>query len=113
MLKTFSFFNDMKSKTMLIEKMVSSKSWFHFLMSLKSENHAQLSLLDHGFQEDNALEGHHVKGQNSVMASKRSSLDGRNTLWKEHMSRVVIGVRRSGSNSPIEEITMSTTRSKS
>jgi hypothetical protein len=31
-------------------------------------------LLDHGFQEDNALEGYHVKGQNSVMASKRSSL---------------------------------------
>jgi hypothetical protein len=45
-------------------------------------------LLDHGFQEDNALEGHHVKGQNSVMASKRSSLDGRRMLWKEHMSRV-------------------------
>jgi hypothetical protein len=56
-------------------------------MSLKSENHAQKSLLDHGFQEDNAPEGHHVKGQNSVMDSKRSSLDGRNTLWKKHMSR--------------------------
>jgi hypothetical protein len=55
-------------------------------MSLKSGNHAP-SLLDHGFQEDSALEGHHVKGQNSVMASKRSSLDGRNTPWKEHMSR--------------------------
>jgi hypothetical protein len=71
------------------------------------------SLLDHSFQEDSALEGHHVKGQNSVMASKRSSLDGRNTLWKEHMSMVAIGVRRSGSNSPIEEMTMSTTGSKS
>jgi hypothetical protein len=34
-------------------------------------------------------------------------------LWKEHMSRSVIGVRRSGSNSPTEEITMSTTGSKS
>jgi hypothetical protein len=32
---------------------------------------------------------------------------------KENMSRVTIGVRRSGSNSPTEEITMSTTRSKS
>jgi hypothetical protein len=32
---------------------------------------------------------------------------------KEHMSRVVTGVRKSGSNNPIEEITMSTTGSKS
>jgi hypothetical protein len=79
---------------------------------LKSENHAQ-ALLNHGSQEDNALEGHHVKGQNSVIASKISSLDGRNTLWKELMSRVVIGVRRSGSNRPTKEITMSTTKSKS
>jgi hypothetical protein len=70
-------------------------------------------VLDHGFQEDNALEGHHVKGQKSVMASKRSSLDGRRKLWKEHMSRSVIGVRRSGSNIPIEEIAMSTIGSKS
>jgi hypothetical protein len=51
-------------------------------MSLKSENHAQ-TLLDHNFQEDSALEGHHVKGQKSVMDSKRYSFDGRNTLWKE------------------------------
>jgi hypothetical protein len=71
------------------------------------------TLLDHGFQEDNALEGDHVKGQNSVMASKRSSLEGRNTLWKDTMSRVATGVKRSGSNNPIEEITMSTTGSKS
>jgi hypothetical protein len=49
-------------------------------------------LLDHGFQEENALEGHHVKGQKSIMDSKRYSLDGRNTLLKEHMSRIVIGV---------------------
>jgi hypothetical protein len=47
------------------------------------------------------------------MASKRSSLDGRTMLWKEYMSRVAIGVGRSGSNIPIEEITMSTTRSRS
>jgi hypothetical protein len=47
------------------------------------------------------------------MASKRSSLEGRNTLWKDTMSRVATGVKRSGSNNPIEEITMSTTRSKS
>jgi hypothetical protein len=72
-----------------------------------------LTLLDHGFQEDNTLEGHHVKGQNSIMDSKRSSLDGRKSLWKEHMSRSGIGVRISGSNIPTEEITMSTIRSKS
>jgi hypothetical protein len=47
------------------------------------------------------------------MASKRSSLDGRNTLWKEHMSRVARGVRRSSFKIPIKEITMSTTGSKS
>jgi hypothetical protein len=71
------------------------------------------SLLDHGFQEDNAPEGHHVKGQNLIMASKRSSLEGINTLYKDTMLRVVTGVKRSGSNNPIEEITMSTTGSKS
>jgi hypothetical protein len=38
------------------------------------------ALLDHGFQEKNALEGHHVKGKNLVMAFKRSSFKGRNTL---------------------------------
>jgi hypothetical protein len=42
-------------------------------------------LLNQAFQEDNALEGNDVKGQNLVMASKRSSLDGRTTLCKEHM----------------------------
>jgi hypothetical protein len=68
---------------------------------------------DHGFREDNALEGYHAKGQNSVMNSKRSSPDGRESLSKEHMSRVVTGVRRSGSNNPTKEITMSMTRSKS
>ena len=47
------------------------------------------------------------------MASKRSSLEGRNTLWKDTMSRVTTGVKRSGSNNPIEEITMSATGSKS
>ena len=47
------------------------------------------------------------------MASMRSSPDGRHSLWKEHMSRVVTGVRRSSSNSPTEEITMSMTGSKS
>jgi hypothetical protein len=70
-------------------------------------------LLDHGFQEDNALEGHHVKGKNLVMASKISSLDRRKMLWKDTMSRVMIGVRRSSSKDPIEETTMSTTESKS
>jgi hypothetical protein len=47
------------------------------------------------------------------MDSKRSSLDGRKSLWKENMSRVMIGVRISSSNSPTEEITMSMTGSKS
>jgi hypothetical protein len=47
------------------------------------------------------------------MASKRSSLEGRNTLWKDTMSRVGTGVKRSGSTNPIEEITMSTAGSKS
>jgi hypothetical protein len=70
-------------------------------------------LLDHGFQENNVLEGYHVKGQDMVMASKRSSLDGRESLGKEHMSRVTTRLRRSGSNSPTEEITMSTIGSKS
>jgi hypothetical protein len=117
----FHFLTSLKSEN-------HARSWFHFLMSLKSENHARRwfhffnklkiikscsTLLDHGFQEDNALEGHHVKGQKSVMASKTSSVDRRNTLWKEHMSRVVRGVRRSGSNIPTEEVTMSTTRYKS
>jgi hypothetical protein len=102
----FHFLMSLKSKN-------HAQRWFHFLMSLKSENHAQCSLLDHGFQEENALEGHHVKGQNSVMDSNRSSLDERNTLWKEHMARAAPGVRRLGSKIPIEEITMSTTGSKS
>jgi hypothetical protein len=57
-----------------------AQRWFHFLMSLKLENHAQGSLLNHVFQEDNTLEGNHVKGKKSVMSSKRSSLEGRNTL---------------------------------
>jgi hypothetical protein len=47
------------------------------------------------------------------MASKRYSLEGRNTLWKDTMSRVATGVKRSDSNNPIEEITMSTTGAKS
>jgi hypothetical protein len=47
------------------------------------------------------------------MASNISSPDGRRILRKEHMSRVSSGVRRLGSNIPIEEITMSTTGSKS
>jgi hypothetical protein len=81
-------------------------------VSTETQKYPRKTHLDHGFQEENAPEGHHVKGQNSVMAPKRSSLDGRNTLWKEHMSRVAIGVRRLESNIPIEEISMSTTGSK-
>jgi histone deacetylase complex regulatory component SIN3 len=133
---------DIETRTMLVtsvsffnEVAIETKNypckWFHFLTSMKSKNHAQRplfhfltrlpqrlknyprSLLDHGFQEDNALEGDHVKGQKSVMASKGSSLEGSNTLWNDTMSRVMTGVKRSGSNNPIDEITMSTTGSKS
>jgi histone deacetylase complex regulatory component SIN3 len=102
MLVTFvSFFNKVSTETKNYPR-----KWFHLLMSLKLEKYAQRplfhfltrfpqrhkkyprNLLDHGFQEDNAPEGDHVKGQKSVMASKRSSLEGRNTLWKDTMLRV-------------------------
>jgi hypothetical protein len=46
------------------------------------------------------------------MASKRYSSDGRESIHKEHMLRVVTRVRRSGYNNLTEEITMSTTGSK-
>jgi hypothetical protein len=49
----------------------------------------------------------------STMASKRSSLDGREELWKEYMSMTSIRVGRYSSKIPIEEIIMSTTGSKS
>jgi hypothetical protein len=105
-----SFFNELatEKKTML----KASVSFFNEL-AIEKRNCARGFFFDHGFQENNALEGYHVKGQNSVMASKRSSSDGRQSLWKEHMSRVVIGVKRLSSNNPIEDITMSTTGSKS
>jgi hypothetical protein len=121
-----SFFNEVSTET----KNYPQK-WFHLLMILKSKNHAQRplfnfltrfpqrhkryprSLLDHGYQEGNAPEGDHVKGQKLVMASKRSSLEGRNTLWKDTMSRVTTGVKISSSRNPIEEITVSTIESKS
>jgi hypothetical protein len=67
--KTISFFNelDTETRTMLItsvsffnevaaETQNYLRKWFHFLTSLKSKNHAQRPLLDHGFQEDNAPE---------------------------------------------------------
>jgi hypothetical protein len=104
-----SFFNELSTerKTML-------KAYVSFFNELSTERKlCSWTLLDDGFPENNALEGYHVKGKNSVMASKRYSLDGIKSLWKQHMSRVAIGVRRSGSNNPIEDITMSTTRSKS
>jgi hypothetical protein len=71
-----SFFNELE----IIKP--CSKTSISFFNEVASETQKTIldSLLDHGFQEDNALEGHHVKGQNSVMASKRSSLEGRNTL---------------------------------
>jgi hypothetical protein len=103
-----SFFNELEIKK------PCSKTYVLIFNEVSSEmkNYHQ-SLLDHGFQEDIALEGHHVNGQNSVMASKRSSLEGRNTLCKDTMLRVATGVKISGSNNPIEEITMSTTGYKS
>jgi hypothetical protein len=58
------------------------------------------------------MEGIHVKGQTSIMASKRSFLDGRKPLWKENMLMTSIRVGIFGSNSPIEEMTMSTSGSK-
>jgi hypothetical protein len=92
--------------------LVTFVSFFNELATEKRKLHLW-TFLDHGFQENNAREGHHVKGQKLVMASKRSSLDGRKSLWKEQMSRAMTGVRRLGSNNPTEEITMSTTGSKS
>jgi hypothetical protein len=64
-----------RRKTML-------KTFFSFFNELPIEKKKLFSkpLLDHGFQEDNAMEGIHVKGQTSAMASRRSLLDGRKTL---------------------------------
>jgi hypothetical protein len=94
-----SFFNELMTerKTML-------KAFVSFFNELcyREDKLFLWTLVDHGFQGNNALEGYHVKGQNLVMASKISSLDGTKSLWKEHMSRAAIGVRRSGSNSPTE-----------
>jgi hypothetical protein len=83
----------------------ASVSFFNEIATEKRK-YARGFFFDHGFQEDNTLEGYHVKGQNSVMDSKRSSSNGRQSLWKEQMLRVVTVVRRSSSNNPIEEITM-------
>jgi hypothetical protein len=63
-----SFFNELATE---------KRNYVSFFNELATERKNYASLLDHGFQENNALEGYHVKGQNSVMASKRSSLDGR------------------------------------
>jgi hypothetical protein len=54
----------------------ASVSFFNELATEK-RNYAPDLLLDHGFQEDNDMEGYHVKGQNSVMDTRRSLLDGR------------------------------------
>jgi hypothetical protein len=70
---TISFFNDLD-----IGKELCSGPLFHFLRAFhREEKLCSWFRLDHGFQEDNALEGYHVNGQNLVMASRRSSLDGR------------------------------------
>jgi hypothetical protein len=110
-----SFFNKLATerKTVLVALGSIPIFLFHFLMSLLHRGKlCSWILLDHGFQEENSLEGIHVKGKNSIMASKRSLLDGRKTLWKENMLMNSIRVGRSSSNILIEEITMSTTRSK-
>jgi hypothetical protein len=107
-----SFFNEVASETQKLSSEISV-SFFNKVASEMQKLSLETSVLDHGFQEDNALKGDHVKGKKSVMASKRSSLEGRNTLWKDTMSRVTIGVKRSSSSNPIEEITMPTTGSKS
>jgi hypothetical protein len=49
----------------------------------------------------------------SSMASRRSLLYGRKTLWNEYMLTTSIRVGRFGYNIPIEEMTMSTTIYKS
>ena len=88
--KTISFFNELEIRK------PCSKTSVSFFNKVASETKKLFlySLLDHGFQEDNAPEGHHVKGQNLVMDSKRSSLEGRNMLWKDSMSRVMTRVKR-------------------
>jgi hypothetical protein len=117
MLKAFvSFFNELsiERETMLIafvsffNEISIEKRNYNLFFSWKEK----LSL-DHGFQEDNSLEGHHVKGQKLghgfqeiFTGWKKNALEGTHVEGRS-------GVRRSGSNSPTEEITMSTTRSKS
>jgi hypothetical protein len=88
-----SFFNELEIK--------KAFSWLvSFFNKLEIRKEFSCWFLDHGFEEGSSLEGHHVKGKNLAMASKRYSFGGSNTLWKEQMSRVTIGVRISGSNSP-------------
>ena len=91
--------------------LVTSVSFFNKL-AIERKKLCSWTLLNNGFQENKSLEEHHVKGQNSVMASERSSLDGRKSLWKEQMSRATTGVKILGSNSPTEDIAMSTNRFK-
>jgi predicted aconitase with swiveling domain len=101
-LKPVSFFNEVDTG-----KELSSQILFHFLTRLRQEQ-TILATNDHGFQ----LEERHVNGHTLIMASKRSSSEGRIVLWKEHMSRDSKGIRTSRSNNPIE-FSMSITESKS
>jgi hypothetical protein len=56
--------------SLLQRRKLCSKPLFHFFFTSVSrachreEKLCSWLLLDHGFQEDNALEGYHVKGQN-------------------------------------------------
>jgi hypothetical protein len=59
------------------------------------------------------VEGRHVKGLTSTMASRRALIDRRKTHWRGYISTTSIRVEISGSNSPTEEITMLTSGSKS
>jgi hypothetical protein len=76
--KTISFFNELDTKTRTM--LITSVSFFNEVVTEMKKLSSKTTLLDHGFQEDKSPEGDLVKGQNSVMASKRSSLEGRNTL---------------------------------
>jgi hypothetical protein len=129
MLVTFvSFFNEVSTET---QKNYPRK-WFHFLMSLKSEKLCSKTSVS--FFNEVASETQKLSSELFlIMDSKRTMLWNdtmsrdktrswlpRGLHWKEetHSGRTpcrgfTTGVKRSDSNNPIEEITMSTTGSKS
>jgi hypothetical protein len=56
-----SFFNELSTEKK--NTLIYFVSFFNEFATETQKLSSQL-LLDHGFQEDNDLEGHHVKGQN-------------------------------------------------